>query len=473
MNKIAYAAAGAAALLVAGLPPVLGLVTEAQVRARVAALSQSGIWTGEVRSFERGWFRGRAKIELTLSRGYARRLSATSAARGAPDIGSLLGRRTPLDVAFAYGPIVLSDGVHFGLSRMVARPDPESGAIAGLQRSLAVPHLFELRGSTGFLGKLTFDADVPPIDVAMGSMRVQFSGALVDGSLFRNHLVANGRIDRFEFSSPTGVFTVGNVVGRVDNEIRSPYVLPGKAGLVIERISIVDAARSTSPVFDAKTLRADSQIRHDERSNLLEIESTYTLASAFVDGGQIDDATLSLAFRKIDAGALAAYAEAMRALPSGAVARDALRALRPLLERALAAGPSIALDPVSFRYDGEPFAGRVEIMTNTAALPRPGGVDFEDPAVLLELFDSAADVELSKKLARELTTLAIRTRYGGDPTVPPGQLELLAQAQSGQFLFALVGQGLLTSAGDDYRAELRVTQGAVTVNGAPLPFSGP
>ncbi len=230
MNKATNVAAAAAALLIVGLPPVLGLITEAQVRARTAEVSQSGVWTADVRSFERGWFGGRAKIDLALSPDYARRLAAANAASGAPELGSLLGRTAPLDVEFAFGPIAILDGVHFGLSKMVARLDRNVAAVTSLEQSLNVPHLFEFRGRASFLGTLTFDADVPPIEVAADSARVQFSGALLAGTLAGKRLAANARVDRFEFSSPTGVFTVENAAANVDNELRSRYVSAGQRG---------------------------------------------------------------------------------------------------------------------------------------------------------------------------------------------------------------------------------------------------
>lgn len=472
MNKLAYAAAAVVALLIVGLPPVVGRITEAQVRARVADLAQSGVWTAEVRSFERGWFRGRAKIDLGLSPDYLANLQTANTARGMP-FGTLLGESAPLDVVFAYGPIAILDGAHFGLSKMVATLDPDSAAVASLQQSLGVAHLFEFRGRTGFLGKIAFDADVPPIDLPMAETRVRFSGALIDGTFAGDHLVANGRIDRFEFSSPTGVFTVESVLGRIDNEIRSQYVLPGTAGFSIAKISIVDAARSASPVFDAADLHVDSVVSLDESKNLLGVQATYTLESAFVDGTQIVDASLGMAFRNLDVAALETYGATLRGLAVNTDPGAALRELGPAIERALAAGPSVTLDPVRFTFNGEMFTARLEIVTNTAALPAAGALDLEDPATLLALFDSAADVEVSKTLAQQMAALAMRMQYANDAGVPPEQLKFLVEAQSGLLLVALVGQGILTDTGERYRAELRVEGGVMTMNGTQLPFSVP
>jgi hypothetical protein len=159
---------------------------------------------------------------------------------------------------------------------------------------------------------------------------------------------------------------------------------------------------------------------------------------------------------------------------SAAAAPDAvLRELAPAIERLLAAGPSVMLDPVHFLYDREPFTGRVEIVTNTSALAANGTVDFEDPATLLRLFDGAADIELSKKLAQQLAQLAMQAQYANDPTMTPEQQQRFAEASSGLALAALAGQGLLEDTGEAYRSALRVTNGSVSVNGTVLPFSVP
>jgi uncharacterized protein YdgA (DUF945 family) len=46
----------------------------------------------------------------------------------------------------------------------------------------------------------------------------------------------------------------------------------------------------------------------------------------------------------------------------------------------------------------------------------------------------------------------------------------MAEAQSGLILAMLVGQGVLVEDGDSYRSALKLTNGALTLNGNPLPF---
>ena len=79
-------------------------------------------------------------------------------------------------------------------------------------------------------------------------------------------------------------------------------------------------------------------------------------------------------------------------------------------------------------------------------------------------------MRVSKPLAATLAMLAARQQLGSDDSIPPDQLDYMAEAQSGLMLTMMVGQGVLVEDGDGYRTELQFRDGALTLNGNPLPF---
>ena len=101
MNKLALVAAALLVLSLLALPRVVGSVTEARVRERVAAIDASPSAAAELTSFDRGWFRSSARIELGL---VPDDFAALGGNAGAPlgAFGTL-----PIVVDFAHGPIAV------------------------------------------------------------------------------------------------------------------------------------------------------------------------------------------------------------------------------------------------------------------------------------------------------------------------------------------------------------------------------
>ena len=463
MNKLALSAVALLVLALLALPRFVGSLTEARVRERVAAIDASPTAAAQVTSFDRGWFRSTARIELRF---------VPDNVAGLADVAGGLGAAGTLPVAldFAHGPIAVLDGVHFGWSKMIARPDTMAPGVTELQQTLGVPYLFEFRGRTSYAGALDFDADAPPFELPIDEALLTFSGATLDGTFAARQLDANAQIGAVQFTSPTGTFAVRGVYASADNELRSDYVMPGVASFAIESISVIDTAQGATPVFDAANLKASSDVSLDPSGELLEMRVSYDVDSVRLQENEITGAAIGLTLRNIDVAALEAYSATATDAASNGDPAQLMAALGPHLERALKAGPSMTLDPIRFRYDDEPFEGRIEVTTNTARLPPAGTLTLDNPLLMLGLVNTDANVRVSKPLAATLAVLAARQQLGSDDSIPLDQLDYMAEAQSGLMLTMMIGQGVLVEDGDGYRTELQFRDGALTLNGNPLPF---
>jgi uncharacterized protein YdgA (DUF945 family) len=461
MNKVAVAAAALLVVVALALPGIVGSVTEARVRERVAAIDASPTATAEVKSYDRGWFRSTAQIELRLAPDDVAQLADV-----ADDVAAFSS--LPIAVDFAHGPVAVLDGVHFGWSKMIARPDSTSPGITELQQTLGVPYLFEFRGSSHYFGGLDFDADAPSFALPVDDALLTFSGATLTGTFAQPHLAANARVDAVELASPTARFALRGLAATADNELRSEYVMPGKTSLSIESIT---AGESAAPTFEAANLKIDGDVALDAAGELLDMTITYAVDSVRVVDDSIAAAAIGLTIRNVDVATVEAYsAAATAAAAAGEPEETLVAALGPHLERALRAGPSLTLEPLRFRYEDEPFDGRIEITTNTERLPPAGTLDVDNPLQILGLVNADAEIRLSKLLAADLAKLAARLQLGADGSVPPDQLEYMAEAQSGLMLTLLVGQGVLLEDGEGYRSSAQFRDGTITLNGNPLPF---
>jgi hypothetical protein len=463
MRKVAVAAALLVLVLLA-LPGAAGWMTEAAVRQRVAAIDASPTASATVVAFDRGWFHSSAKITLGFVPDNISQLAGL--ANGLGPLAAL-----PIAVEFAHGPVAVLDGVHFGWSKMIARPDNAAPGLGELTQTLGVPYLFQFRGQTSYFGSFAFDADAPPFTLPVDEALLTFSGGTLVGTFGGRHLDADAQVGSVEFTSPTGTFALRGLYASADNELRSQYVMPGATSFAIERVSLVDALQSATPIFEAANLRFASTVNIDASAELLDVSTTYELDSLRAADTEITAAALGLTLHNLDVATLEAYSAAVTdAAAAGADPDSLAAALGPHLERALQKGPTLTLDPLRFRVDSEPFEGRIEVTTNPQRLPPAGTLTLDNPLLLVGLVNTDADLRVSKALATQLATLAAQLQLGNDGTVPPDQLEYMAEAQSGLMLTMLVGQGVLVEDGDGYRSSLQFRDGSLTLNGNPLPF---
>jgi uncharacterized protein YdgA (DUF945 family) len=461
MNKVAIAAAALLVIVLLALPGLVGSITEANLRDRVAAIDASAGAKAELTSYERGWFRSTARLKVGAENDFNR--------LPAPELGAF--GDLPIVVELAHGPVAVLDGVYFGWAQIVARPDADEQNVAELTQTLGVPYLFEFRGRTPYLGGLTFDADAPPFTAPLDAgAQLTFSGGTVAGKLAGQRLEADAQIGSFDFAYDGGSVTMRGLLASADNELRSDYVMPGEASFSIASITVAGGQGAT-PMFETTNLRVKSDVDIDSAGELLEMHVTYDVDTVRIEESELTAGSVGVTVSNLDVAAVEAYgALVSEAAAAGGDPATLTASLGPHLERALQRGPSMTLEPIRFRYDDQPFAGRLEITTNPSRLPPAGTLSLDNPFLMLSVVNAKAELSVSKTLAAQLAAFGARMQLGNDPTIPPEQLDYMAEAQSGLMLTMLVGQGVLIEEGDGYKASFDYTDGSMTLNGNPLPF---
>lgn len=470
MRRIgSIAAAAALVAIAAGLPPVVGALTESQVRERIAALDANPMLTASLLAYERGWFSSTAKLELGLAPEQAAAVAANDRVRSAEPV------RVTVAVALAHGPIALGEGVHFGWSRFVARLDPDDERNRTLAEELGVPHLFEFRGRTSYAGTVAFDADMPPIDVSEPDREIAFSGASLEGSLAGRNLAWALEAESLRVAEPSGRLVAHGITSRGDLEIRSHALAVGSAALGV--MGLQATAPFGAPLLELTALTVEASTAIDASGELLAGTVTYVIGELKAGETQLADATLGIQMANVDVAAIEAYQEALRrsvtANPTDPAA-ELQTQLEPAVKHALTRSPSLSLEPIRLRWRGEPFEGSLSLDVNGAALPPAARFDLTDPFTLLDAVGARAEATLSKALAQDLATEIIRAQLammGGG--MNPAQAEYMAEAQAGLMLVTLSSQGYLTDDGSSYSTELRFADGLLTINGNPLPLPIP
>jgi len=453
MRKSAAAVLAIVVLALLALPEVYGLLTENQVKALVADRGR-GAWTAEIKSYERGWFRSHAVIELALSNAYA-------GALGGPN--SPLGGHLPVAIDMAHGPIAVLDGVYFGWSKAVARADRSAPAIAELEQQLGVPQLFELRSRTAFLGETSFDGEVAKFDLPVQYGAVRFSGGSFAGNFKRNRLKSDGHVDAVELSSPLSGLMIHGLRASVDADIQSRAVPIGTSSVEIDDFAVTNPLPGAF-AFEASKLKFGWKAALDADARL-GIDTSYDIASMTVASVTLTDASIGIGVRNVDLEAYEAYRHAIEDF----LESQDPEPMQPAVRRLIASKPTVTLEPVRVLADGELFEARLDLTPNDrAADDFPAA--FADPAGLAAAFDGSAQIDISRRLAERIAQQALRMQFAGDPSIPDEQLEQMVAAQSGAVLLMLAGQGIVEASGTGYRAKVELADGELKLNGRPMPL---
>jgi uncharacterized protein YdgA (DUF945 family) len=459
MKKLGLVVAAIVVLALLVVPEVSGRLTEAQVKARVAAID-NGFWSAEVKSYERGWFHTQAVIDLALRPAYAEQLAlALPAGAGqAPLEGHL-----PIALSIAHGPIAAMNGVHFGWSTLVARADHAAPQIAALEQQLGVPYLFEFRSRTGFLGATSFEGEVPKFEAPVEAGAVRFSGASFAGTTRGSHLETDGHVDTIELSMPSGNAALHGLRAAIDADVLAPSVMLGTTGVEIDGVSVTNPLVGAA-MFDAGKIKLASNITLDASGQRVDMSTSYDIASMKMGDLELADASVGLAFRNVELSALQAYQ---------AAAQEVIRTQNPSLlqsavMRLIASRPTFALEPVHVLVDGEPFEARLELTPNDRVAA--DSLPLSDPRELAGIVDGNAQIDISRRLAERVAQQALRMQYGFDPSLSPEQREQMIAAQSGAMLLMLAGQGIIETSGTGYRAKVELANGELRLNGRPIPL---
>jgi len=119
MKKIIIAVVGVIIVGGIGLPPLLGSMTENTVRTHIESWNDNPMFAFRVESYDRNWFTSSARIAVGVDPEYAR----TVMPAGDPSASNLAAAMVadfslPFTLEVEHGPIVLSDGLFVGLSKM-------------------------------------------------------------------------------------------------------------------------------------------------------------------------------------------------------------------------------------------------------------------------------------------------------------------------------------------------------------------
>jgi uncharacterized protein YdgA (DUF945 family) len=472
MKKVVVGLVVVVVIVLLGLPPLLGVMTESRFRNSLETMDENPVFDVSVESFDRGWFSSVARIAVGIDPEYARSLSALDGANANSLAAAAVADSTATFVVdIDHGPIVLRNGFYIGLSRFVARINEDSAVVNEIRTRFAMPYLVEIRGRIGLTGQFGFDADVPPIDFADENGQVYFSGLVSEGTYSRGNLVSSGHVDEISFDLQNGAGRIEGVSFQGDNEQINSYLWTGPFEMLVEGVIVSNPLLGTEPMFELSNLRLTGDTSLDPTGELVNAKIVYA-ADSVVAGPNfaLNDPELSLNVRNVSIAALDDYYSMMLSLdPDDPQA--ALNAMQTIGTEFLRHDPSFAVSPLHFEYNGEPLTANIEVRTVGGAQAQ---LDFSNPMMLLSLFEVSANASVSKALALQLTAMIVSNQltaaFQGQELPPDQDMAQMATQQAEVMLATFAGQGLIVEVGDNYTTNIEYANSQITVNGAPLPL---
>ena len=476
MNRagLTFTVVGVALLCLLGAPFATGMLTENQLRQRMELLNQNPVFGAEVTAYDRGWLKSEARIELGVSPDYLAQLQNAGTVPGTDILDTRLG----IIVEITHGPLAISDGVHFGAATVVARPDSDGAIVQFAEQTLGMPYLFEFRGRAGFGDSFDFDGDIPEIDYTGPEGKIEFTGLNVVGNAHGNVLNVDANGDRLSYQSMFATGLVETIRIDTQYEMRGQNVPLGTSELLIGRVFASSPMLGPEPLFEASDLRATGDFTLNDDGEKVSMSATYG-AGSLVAGEEINvtNAALGISINDVDAEAVQTYYQVIQESTRNQVADPAviMDQLTPLIEQVVAGAPSLAINPLQFTTPEGSLNGKGLIAIDPSQLPQGQAVDLQNMAVLAGIVTATIDLTVAKPLAERLAALSVRTQIAAQAaasgeTFSPEEIKAMAEAQSGFMLIGLTGQGMLVDDGDNYTTALEYADGAITVNGEPMPF---
>lgn len=486
---------GLAVLVVAGLPPVLGMVYQQQVTAQFESAPQNPVMQVELVNYERGLYESSGTVLLSLTDEYVgnleKQLTAqqqaepqTPESRASTDeILEFISGNVRLNFDVRHGPLSMGDEPGTGLAFYRITLSPEDGRLAEFQASAAVPHLFRLDGIVGFDGVTEFSGGMPAITSADGDVSFDFSGLDLVGQYDAGAqaLQMDGSSESFIVEGPGTLMELNRLELTTDQQLLDEFLWTGDARLDLGEMSLMMTAGEQPVRFVATDSGFVAAIDANDAGDRLNMAIDYFVGSA-AGGQEIDLADMALGFRLTNVD-VEAYKLLMKeaqtfdsSTPEGNEA--GLQKMMPIFAEMLRGSPGLELSPVKFISQGEPFMAEMRMTINSALLDEAALSQLaQNPMLAIAALSAEGQLQAPESLMSGWVASSLQTNLEAnlpaDSTMTDEQVAQAAQAQAAITIETLVAQGMIERSDSQLRSDFNYADGLLTVRGNVIPLGGP
>ena len=480
--KKAVAVVVALAILIAGLPALLGVLAQDRI-GDLANEATGQFLEVSISGYQRGWRTSRASLTVALSEYYKAMLEAPfSVGPGTPDLPQELQDLLDLDLQLAadivHGPLLTRGGVGLGLAHAVVRVDPATAGQEQLLAMLGTPGPGEVAVRVGIGNVSQFHWEIPPVTFSnVGGMLV--SSRLVGEGTYdmaRQRLVWQTQMDHLELSGPRAALEIEDFTLSGDGTAITAGIWSGTSEAGLGGLSVTGPGNAPIATLDNLSILSRNEI--NESGDLIdayfEVNADSVEGTMDGDAHNISSVGLHVALRNLDMAASLEYQQAIFDTAGIDLAASDPAALfarvQPIIYDILLAEPEIESGPLSFNWNDGTLQARVVLRVDSEMLPAEPMFSFMDASLWTRLVSVEAELDVDRNIAEWIAGQAMANRIP-TPAVTGAEVPAdILQAQARGTLVSLVTQGMLEETESGYRFRGSFENGVVEVNGQVVPI---
>jgi uncharacterized protein YdgA (DUF945 family) len=458
---------GIVVLLLLVAPYGLGSLAESNVNRHIERMAANPAMGVEIKNYERGWLKSRATIEVKPSEAYLQAAGGQN-----PMVQMIMSQLSaPFEVELGHGPFLTLNGIGMGSYAVKATLDPAAEWVQSAMTTLDVPYVFQLRGQSGFGSGFQFEGDIPSFETNAQGQTVTFSGLKFSGHTDGRETNFEANSDRLALQSTFMNVALEGLGLNGDFENSASVMSLGSARLDVDRFVAINPLLGTQEVVALDDLGVSGAVTLNDGGNI-DYGVLYEAGSMQFQGSpSFADVAVGITLLNLDFAAFEQLSQLAAQTSFDDPDVFAMQML-PLIDRFVAAGPGLSLDPVRVSMDGGRLVGILNSTIDPAALPNGQAMDLADPNVLNAAVKADLELTVAKDMLIDLIAMNLRPQLAFSmPTATESQLETVSRQQAEQMIQGVVAQGMVAETGNDYSTTIVLENGVATVNGTPIPLA--
>ncbi len=455
-------------VVLAAAPFGFSFWAESRLNSMLEDLNESGVVEFTMIRMDRGWFSSEAIIEAEMAASLLAKANKVQQNQGNEIPGMILQN------TIYHGPFPFLSG-NFSVLPQVATIDTK------LMKSMEAdePLLefdYAMTTTLSMTGKNHVNVDIPewegPMDDGAANIQwkglegnINFSSGLKDASIKISapYLKVQGK---------DGSMLLESVNVDSESEAGIEGLSLGSATFNIGKIAVQDSKAGVDFTIDDLDISADTTAAGDNINSTAQ----FNIGAFTLSGDRFGPGVFSMAFRNLDAGALARISNKYKDvskqgdIPPEQVSMMLGTTLLSEMSTLLKKGPEIEIGELSLASSSGKLVGTAKVTVDTS---RPEMLN--NPLLIKDAIIGEVDVELPEDLLVALNMAAMRQEFKSvNIQYTEEQLKTMATNRVSKRFTPLVGANIFTRVGDMYKFTASFKDGVPVVNGQPfqIPLGG-